>query len=100
MLTYIYTLKTGVLCCVKKIQKEQNIFLVAKLLYSRYISTDDNTIQIIFRIFENELKMLDTIVYYLLMGPAMIIRSAEFESPIVYTVSSMFPHPISIFTTS
>ena len=27
------------------------------------------------------------------------IWSAEFEFPIVYTVSSVFPHPISIFTT-
>ena len=28
------------------------------------------------------------------------IGSAEFELPIVYTVSSGFPHPISIFTKS
>ena len=29
-----------------------------------------------------------------------VTGSVEFELPIVYTVSSVFPHPISIFTTS
>ena len=30
----------------------------------------------------------------------IFIQSVEFELPNVYTVSSVFPHPISIFTTN